>query len=529
MARPHGSPYGNYGYAVLTANALRTPERVALTYCGEQSFTYDRLNRLVNQRAHALRAAGVEAGRRVAVLLNETLKVAEVYLAQAKLGVLTSALNPYWPVETLRAVVAASECTAFVYDSTVEQVVARIRPELPGVTTWIKVGGPPADGDAVDLDALTAAAGEDEPELGGSDDDPLALYYTSGTTGLPKAVVHTHASSLATAQIWLDVPREPGSVFGTGAIIWGIGFPAIVGPALYTGMRLVLEQDWGPANFLRVVPRERVTHVSQIPSFYAALLGTDEHAAADLSTLRVIMLGGEPLSATLLARVKERLPDAGVYSYYGQTEAPYTCFGRVDDGSTPLGSSGRARTGCAVRITGPDGARVVGRTGEINLAGPHRMAGYDKLPEKTAEALRDGWYVGGDLGVVSEDGTLTVLGRREDAILKDGRWSQPSTVEDAAAALDGVAEAGVAGVPAHAEGQEASEQRILLAVVPRAGHSLDADKLAAALAERLPEHQRPDRVVVAEELPHSQDASGGPGKLLRREIRERYQHLVDQA
>jgi fatty-acyl-CoA synthase/long-chain acyl-CoA synthetase len=529
MARPHGTPYGNYGYAVLTANALRTPDKIALTYCGEQNFTYDQLNRVVNRRANALLASGIEAGRRVAVLLNETLKVAEVYLAQAKLGALTSALNPYWPVETLRAVVAHSECTAFVYDATVEAVVAAIRPHLPEVTTWIKAGGPSDDAGVVDLDALTAGAAEDEPEPGGFWDDPLALYYTSGTTGLPKAVVHTHASSLATAQIWLDVPREPESVFGTGAIIWGIGFPAIVGPALYTGMRLVLEQDWGPANFLRVVPRERVTHVSQIPSFYAALLGTDDHAGADLSTLRVIMLGGEPLSASLLARVKERLPDAGVYSYYGQTEAPYTCFGRVDDGGTPLGSSGRARTGCAVRVTGPGGHPVAGQAGEINLAGPHRMAGYDKLPDKTAEVLRDGWYVGGDLGILSEDGTLTVLGRREDAILKGGRWSRPSAVEDAAVAMDGVAEAGVAGVPAHVEGQEAATQKILLAVVARAGHSLDAEKLSAALAERLPEYQRPDHVVIADELPHFQDASGGPGKLLRREIRERYGHLADQA
>ncbi|NUW36780.1 acyl--CoA ligase [Nonomuraea sp. SMC257] len=513
MAR---SPYGNYGHAILTAGAMRTPDREALTYCGERRFTYDRLNRLVNRRAHALLAAGITPGQRVGALLNETLHVAEVYLAQAKTGVVTAALNPYWPVDTLRAVVEQSGCTAFVYDATVEAAVAGIRPALPAVTTWMKVGGP-GDG-AVDLDALAAEASEEEPPIEGGHDDPLALYYTSGTTGLPKAVVHTHASSLATAQIWLDVPRGPESVFGTGAIIWGIGFPAIVGPALYAGMRLVLEQDWGPENFLRVVPRERVTHVSQIPSFYAALLGSAGHEGVDLSSVEVIMLGGEPLTATMLDRIRQRLPGAAVYSYYGQTEAPYTCMGRVDDGSIPLGSSGRARTGNAVRVTGPTGRRVVGETGEINLAGPHVMAGYDGLPDRTAEVLRGGWYVGGDLGTVSEDGVLRVLGRREDAILKGGVWSQPVAVEEAAAALDGVAEAGAVGVPAHVEGQEAAEQEILLAVVPRAGHTLDSSKLALALADTLPAHQRPDHIVVAEELPHFQDASGGPGKLLRREL-----------
>ncbi|MFG1702194.1 class I adenylate-forming enzyme family protein [Nonomuraea sp. M3C6] len=503
MAR---SPYGNYGHAILTAAALRTPDRVALTYCGEQSFTYDELNRNVNRRANALLAAGIVPGQRVAALLNETLQVAEVYLAQAKIGAVTAALNPYWPVETLRDVVAASGCTAFVYDATVEHVVERIRPSLPAVTTWIK-----------DL----AGDSDAEPPLGGFHDDPLALYYTSGTTGLPKAVVHTHASSLATAQIWLDVPRGPDSVFGTGAIIWGIGFPAIVGPALYAGMRLVLEQDWGPANFLRVVPRERVTHLSQIPSFYAALLGSPDHEGVDLSSIQVIMLGGEPLTATMLDRIKARLPRAGVFSYYGQTEAPYTCMGRVDDGSTPLGSSGRARTGNAVRITDPAGRLVIDEVGEINLAGPHRMSGYDGLPEKTAEVLRGDWYVGGDLGTLSADGVLRVLGRREDSILKHGVWTQPVVIEEAAAALDEVAEAGAVGVP-----EGAAAQRVLLAVVPRAGHTLDASKLALALADILPEHQRPDHILVAGELPHSQDASGGPGKLLRREIRERHGHLL---
>ncbi|MER6944660.1 class I adenylate-forming enzyme family protein [Nonomuraea sp. NPDC000554] len=517
-------PYGNYGHAILTAGAMRSPDRVALTYCGERSFTYDELNRAVNRRAHALLAAGVTPGTRVAALLNETLHVAQVYLAQAKVGAVTAALNPYWPVETLRGVVEQSGCTAFVYDSTVEQAVASIRPSLPGVTTWIKVGGPGAD--SVDLDALASEASEEEPPLRGFHDDPLALYYTSGTTGLPKAVVHTHASSLATARIWLDVPRGPDPVFGTGAIIWGIGFPAIVGPALYGGMRLVLEQDWGPANFLRVVPRERVTHVSQIPSFYAALLGSSEHEGVDLSSIRVIMLGGEPLTSAMLDRIKARLPEAGVYSYYGQTEAPYTCMGRVDDGSTPLGSSGRARTGNAVRVTDPSGRRVVDEVGEINLAGPHRMTGYDGLPDKTAEVLRGDWYVGGDLGTLSPDGVLRVLGRREDAILRSGVWTQPVTIEEAALAVDGVAEAGAVGVPAHEEGQEAAEQRVLLAVVARSGHPLDPSKLALALADRLPPHQRPDRIVVTDALPHSADASGGPGKLLRREIRELHGHLL---
>ncbi|GAA1072220.1 class I adenylate-forming enzyme family protein [Nocardiopsis composta] len=517
---PAVDPFGNYGYAVLTAGALACPDRTALTYCGERRFSYAELDRAVNRRAHALLRAGVAPGRRVAALLGETLGVAETYLAQFKIGAVTAALNPFWSAEVLAAVVARSGATAFVYDSGMDALVAEVRPKLPGIGLWLRLGGPAED--AVDLDALAARCPDGRPEIRGSGDDPLALFYTSGSTGLPKAVLHTHASALATARLWHDIPREADSVFGTGAIIWGIGFPAIAGPALYGRMHLVLEQDWGPENFLRVVPREKVTHVSLIPSFFSALLGGDAHRGADLSSVTTIVLGGEPLAPALLDRIKERMPQARVYGYYGQTEAPYSVCGRLDGGGQDLRSSGRARTGFAVRVTDPAGEPVVGEVGEINLAGPHRMACYDGRPDQTAEVLRGVWYVGGDLGRIDEEGRLYVLGRRSDAILKGGRWTPPAEVEEAAAELEQVVEAGAVGVPENADGDEPAEQRLLLAVVARAGSGATAEGIAAALAERLPEHQRPDAVVLADELPHTADASGGPGKLLRREIRARY-------
>ena len=515
MAREN-SPFSNYAYAILTANALRTPDKVALTYCGEQSFTYDQLNRRVNRVAHALLAAGVSPGTRVASLMNETLHVAEVYLAQMKIGSTVAALNPYWPEDTLAAVVENSECTVFVYDATVEELINKVRPRLTDVKLWLQVGG------GSELDALVESAAEDEPPLGGFGNDVAALYYTSGTTGLPKAVMHTHFSSLATAQIWLDVDRDQDSVMGTGAIIWGIGFPALVGPAFYAGMKLVLEQDWGPANFLKVVPREKVTHVSLIPSFFSALLASDDHEGVDLSSLKAIVLGGEPLLPAVRERITARIPGAAIYSYYGQTEAPYTCFGRQDDGSQDISSSGRARMSCAVKVTDPAGNRIVGEVGEINLTGPNVMAGYDRQPDKTAEALRDGWFVGGDLGIVTADGFLHVLGRRADAILKGGVWSQPAQVEEKAVEVEGVAEAGAVGVPEHPDGQDAVEQKILVAVVPRAGASLDPAAVRSALAAALPEHLTPDAVVITDQLPHTSDGSGGPGKLLRRGIRDLY-------
>ncbi|MFC3999461.1 class I adenylate-forming enzyme family protein [Nocardiopsis sediminis] len=510
-------PFQNYGYAVLTANALAAPGRIALTHQGGPGLSYDALNRAVNRRAHALSALGVRPGERVAALLGGTLAVAEIYLALFKIGAVTVALNPFWDAGVLAHAVGRSRATVLVHDGGTDALAAAVRPRLPGVRSWVRAGGP-AEG-AADLDALTAAAPGTEPEIHGSGDDPLALFHTSGSTGAPKAVVHSHASALATARLWQDVPRGDDAVFGTGAIIWGIGFPSIAGPALYGGLRLVLEQEWSPRTLLTVVPREKVTHISVIPSFFASLLADDAHAGADLSSLRTIILGGEPIAPALLARVRERLPQAAVYGYYGQTEAPYSAFGRIDGAGRDPRSVGRARTGCAIRVTDPSGTPLVDEVGEINLAGPHRMLGYDGAPEQTAEVLRGPWFVGGDLGRIDAEGRLRVLGRRSDAILKHGRWTPPAVIEEAAAELDEVAEAGAVGRPANPDGAEPAEQEVVLAVVPRAGSDPAPARIAAALAARLPAHQRPDRVVVTDRLPHGRDASGGPGKLLRSEIR----------
>ncbi|MFC5950409.1 class I adenylate-forming enzyme family protein [Pseudonocardia lutea] len=512
------SRYANFGHAVLTAQRDRAPNDVALTYLGSEHYTYAELDDRVNKRANALATAGLGSGDRVATLLDSTLSVAETYLAQAKLGTVLLALNPYWAPEVFVPVITRSRATAFVYDGRFDELVAQLRPQLPGVRTWLRVGG--AGGDAVDLDAATEAAPTTAPEITTGGEDPLALYFTSGSTGLPKAVTHTHRSGLAVAEkLWIDVPLGRDAVIGTGPIIWGIGFLAVAAPALAGGARLVLESGYGPEQFVVAVPRERITHISVTPSFFTELLADDTHSAADLSSLRVAMLGGEPLLPSLQARILERLPDLGLYGYFGQTEAPYSVIGRRDE--LPDGVIGHARTGGAVRVVGPDGAPLVGDVGEVQLAGPHVTAGYDGQPEATAEALVDGWFGTGDLGVVDAQGRLSVFGRRSDAVERGGVFTLPAQVEEAAAAVEGVAEAGAVGVST-----EDGPDRILLVVAARPGAAIDESAILAAVADKLPEPSRPDLVVVADELPHANDGSGGRGKLLRREIRERWGHLV---
>jgi fatty-acyl-CoA synthase len=507
------APYGNYAHAVLTNNAARTPDDVALVYRG-QSYSFDALNRRVNRTANALRALGVEPGQKVASLLGEALHVAETYFAEAKIGAVIAAFNPYWAPDMVVEMARRSKVDWLTIDAPNAKFAQTVRAELPEVR--LIAVGTRIDG-AVSLDDALAQASDEEPPLGAFFDDPMGFFYTSGTTGTSKAVVHSHSSCIQMSTVLYEVERSTDSVWGSGPIIWGIGFPCTIGAAFYAGMKVALEDDLGPARLLEAVQRERISHITMIPSQWADILSNHPHQDFDLSSLKVILLGGEPISPNIFSRLMERLPGLSLYSFYGQSEGPYNCVNTITEAHLAA-TSGRARVGQAVRTIGANGERVVGVPGEIVMTGPHLFQGYDGQPDKTAEVLKDGWFHTGDLGLMDESGRLTVLGRKEDAISRGGHYLRPIQIEDVAGTIEGVAEAGVAGSPAGAP-----EQKIILAVSPQPGATLDEAGLRARLEALLPAEAMPDLIVVADSLPHGNDASGGRGKLLRREIRALYE------
>ena len=514
------SPASNVAHAVLTSARHAFPDRTALVH-GTDRVTFAEFDDAVNRTANALADGGVGPGDRVATLLASPRSVAEIYLAQARLGSVLCALNPFWTPEVLAAVVEQIEADVVLYDAAHEELIAGLRASAPGIGTFIRVGDVAEPlVPAVALADLQAQASGERRAPGAGGDDLFAFFFTSGTTGTPKAVQYTHASAIAVARdLWVDVPRSADSVFGTGTIIWGVGFIAVAAPALIAGMPLVLEEGFGPARFLDVVPRESISHISVTPSFFTELLSNDAHVGVDLDSLQVALLGGEPLLPALRDRIAERLPNMAIVTYYGQTEAPYSVIGVRGDATLPDDSVGRPRFGGAVRVVDGNGSRVYDEVGEIQIAGPQVSSGYFNRAEATAEAYRGEWFVGGDVGSIDRAGNLRVLGRRADAIERDGVMTLPVQIEDLACRVPGVVEAGAAGVIG-ADG----ETTILLAVAATGDRAEVSNAVSEALSS-MPAASRPDRIVVVDELPHADDGSGGRGKLLRRRLVE----LFDQA
>lgn len=510
--------FSNYGYAVTTVNALRIPDSIALSYRGQQ-FSYSELNRRVNITANALLELGIQPGDKVGVLIHDALPIAECYLALAKIGAVIVALNPYWTDEVMLAMLRHCSVDATLTQTQDRQRIATLRAALPESIVWLQLEADKLPSNTASLSAAKEHSNDAEPMTTRGGDDPLAYFFTSGTTGLPKAAVHTHNSCSSMADIWLALPRDEHSVWGTGTIIWGVGFPCTIGAALSVGMKVALEDDFGPKGLLDAIQREPISHFCVIPSFWSDLLANHNHQAIDLSSISVVLLGGEPLATNLLNKIMERIPNAALYAFYGQTEAPYTCFGRLDDGSQAANVAGLARPGCAAQVLDAKGNSVTGVIGELAVTGAHCMQGYFGQPEKTAQDLRGGWFFSGDIATQDKQGRVTVLGRREDAILRAGQYIQPLDIEDAAIGISGITEAGVVGVDLGGEGRA-----ILLAVTTDSNIG-EAD-IIRDLQGILPAHAVPDRVVIADELPHNNDNSGGKGKLLRNQIREQFAHLL---
>ena len=508
------NPYNNYGYAVTTLNAQRTPDKVALSYRGEK-YSFSDFNKRVNVNANALLSLGAQPGTKMGVLVHDALPIAETYLALAKIGVTIVALNPYWTDDVMDAMLRHCEVNALLSQRQDSKRMQNLRKKIDGISLWVQLESDDLPDGTQSLEEAKSSGDDSEPPTSGGGEDPMAFFFTSGTTGLPKAVIHSHNSCRSMADIWYALPRSEDSVWGTGTIIWGIGFPCTIGAALFVGMQVALEDDFGPAGMLEAIKREPISHFCVIPSFWTDLLSNHKHDDVDISSIGMVLLGGEPLSSNLLNKIKQRIPNARLYAFYGQTEAPYTCFGRLDDGSQAANVAGLARPSCAAQVLAPNGKAVVGQAGELAVTGPHMMQAYFHQEEKTREALRNGWFFSGDLAIQDDKGRITVLGRREDAIARGGKFIQPLEIEDAAMGIAGVVEAGAVGID-----KSNGEQRILLAVT--VNNDLNEHSLLEQLKQILSAEAVPDRIVIADELPHSNDNSGGKGKLLRREIKSLY-------
>lgn len=500
---------------LLARHARYRPRHTALIApCGgrEVRLGWRELDAYVNRYAAFLAGLGVRRGDRVATLLPNTLELVTAYFACAKLGAVAVPLSPLLTAAGLSTLLADAAPLVVVADRRQRSVLDPVRQNLAAPCSIVLTDAAPDDEAAgyQSFAALHASASDAPPEVAVAADDLFTLMYTSGTTGLPKGIPHTHfiraMYALTMASAWR---MQPSSVaLHTGAIVFN-GAMCTLLPALMLGATYVLHGQFEPERFVATVAAEGVTHTMLVPSQLIAILDTPGFDAARLASLQMILCLGAPLPVPHKERLERLLPGR-FHELYGLTEGFVTILDR-EDARRKLGSVGVPPPFYALRILDDQGREApVGQVGEIVGRGPISVAGYHGRPAETAATFRDGWVHTGDLGYVDEDGYLFLVDRMKDMIDSGGVKVYPRDIEEIAARHPAIREVAVFGVP-HAKWGETP----VAAVVLRGGEPASAEAICAWINERVAaRYQRLDRVILCADFPRN-----AAGKTLKRELR----------
>ena len=349
------------------------------------------------------------------------------------------------------------------------------------------------------------------------EDDLAAILYTSGTTGRSKGAMLTHANlvsnarALAEAWRWSadDVLIHALPVFHTHGLF------VATNVTLAAGASMAFLPRFDPDAIMAAMPG--ATAMMGVPTFYVRLLDDPRLTSEAVAHMRLFVSGSAPLLAETHRRWEARTGHR-ILERYGMTETNMNTSNPYEGERRP-GTVGMPLPGVEVRVTDGDRAPLPpGETGGIEVRGPNVFRGYWKMPDKTAEELdAEGWFLTGDLGVFSDDGYLSIVGRAKDLVISGGYNVYPVEVEAALDDLPGVAESAVIGVP-HPDMGEA----VMAVVVPEAGASVEAETLRAALADRLARFKQPRAVEVVDALPRN-----AMGKVQKAELRRRFAGAFD--
>ncbi len=503
----------------LAKRALLSPQLEAIVEpsAGGRRQTFRQLNARCNQVANALRASGVAPGERVGLLMMNGLEFIESFYAVAKTGAVNVPLNWRLVADELEFILKDSGAAVLIYSEEFAAIAAELhgRGAKTDIRFWVQVGGQPA-AFATSYDVWMGGAPGVEPELAGFEDDLLFIMYTSGTTGLPKGVMHSHNSvmwSILTVAATADV--RYGDRYLLSLPMFHVGALNPVMGNLYLGVTSVVLKSFDPGQSWELIRDEKITCTLMVPAMLQFMLAAYDRATHDHSSLRWCVSGAAPVPVTLI----ETYVAMGieVLQVYGLTESCGPgCMIVGEDAVRRAGSTGRAFFHTDMRVIDGNGQEcAAGENGEVVLRGRHMMVGYWNRPDATAQAMRDGWLHTGDVGSLDEEGFLTIRDRMKDMLISGGENVYPAEVENVLLGHPGVSDAAVIGLPSPKWGE------VPLAVVVRKDADLSEANVLEWCKGKLAPFKRPKVAVFIDVIPRNPT-----GKILKRVLRDAYGQSV---
>ena len=482
-----------------------------------REITWNVFNEKANRFANLLVERGIKKGEKVGILLMNCLEWLPIYFGILKTGALAVPLNFRYSADEIKYCVELAEIDILVFGPEFIGRVEEIADEISKGRLLYFVGdGCP--GFAEDYNAHTANCSSQSPKIDVNDDDDAAIYFSSGTTGFPKAILHNHESLMHAAKaeqnhhgqtkddVFLCIPP----LYHTGAKMHWFG-------SLLTGGKAVLLKGTSPKTILQAVSEEHCTIVwLLVPWAQDLLLALDNKeldiADYDLEQWRLMHIGAQPVPPSLIKHWKEYFPNHKYDTNYGLSESIGPgCVHLGVDNIDKVGAIGKAGYGWKTKIIDEQGEPVKqGETGELAVKGPGVMTCYYRDPRATAEVLHDGWLYTGDMAMEDEDGFIFLVDRKKDVIISGGENIYPVQIEDFLRTNEAILDVAVIGLADHRLGE------ISAAIIELKPGVECTEEDIQEFCKKLPRYKRPRKIIFA-------DVPRNPtGKIEKPKLRAKY-------
>jgi acetyl-CoA synthetase len=494
-----------------------------------ETYTYWQLRNAANSLANHLEAQGVSRGDRVGINAAQRPETVVSHIACWKLGAVSVPLSTLFGTDAVSYRLDDAGAVACIVESSNVETLREVRDEVPSLETVLTVGvDDPGTGETDLWTAIDGASREFETVETDAEDDAI-IIYTSGTTGNPKGVLEAHRMLLGNLPLVVtamcNLELHDSDVFWTPSEwAWVATLFDVVFPALFYGRPLVAytaDEKFDPEAAMMIIERYGVTNYFAPPTALRMMMQVDDPSRWDVSSVRVVPSGGESLGQTIVDWAEEVFDGAAVHEMYGQTEANMVAGDCTALMQSREGKIGRRAPGHELAIVDPDTAEANverGETGEIAVryeGNPVCFKEYWNKPEVTAGKVRNGWLRTEDLGRMDEDGYLEFLSRKDTVIISAGYRIGPVEIEEALAAHEAVADAGVIGVPDD-ERSEVPKAFVVLAAGYEASEDLKST-LRRDVRDRLAEYEYPREIEFVDELPTTSSGKVQRVALQRRE------------